>query len=182
MSDLLIHSMSEFSSLILEALELTQVRNIVEIGAEFGGMSSVLADHCGKAGGRFTTIDPAPKQAFIDWVAEHPHVTHLAAPSLEVMGDQEQVDAWVIDGDHNYYTVLRELRLADSVARRDGRPCWPLCMMWAGPARAAILLCPRPHSCRTSPALQLRYGGDAGLCRGSAGAGLSRHGLFRLGG
>jgi hypothetical protein len=28
----------------------------------------------------------------------------------------------VIDGDHNYYTVLRELRLADSVARRDGRP------------------------------------------------------------
>ncbi|WP_068094611.1 class I SAM-dependent methyltransferase [Novosphingobium rosa] len=122
MSDLLIHSMSEFSSLILEAFEVAQVRNIAEIGAEFGGMSSVLADYCGRVGGQFATIDPAPKQEFIDWVAQHPHVTHLAAPSLEVMGDLEQVDAWVIDGDHNYYTVLRELRLADSVSQRDGRP------------------------------------------------------------
>lgn len=122
MSDLLIHSMSEFSSLIVEGLELAQVRNIVEIGAEFGGMSSVLADHCGKAGGHFTTIDPAPKQEFIDWVAQHPHVTHLAAPSLEVMEDLEQVDAWVIDGDHNYYTVINELRRADRASRRDGKP------------------------------------------------------------
>jgi hypothetical protein len=32
------------------------------------------------------------------------------------------VDAWVIDGDHNYYTVFHELTLADRLSRRDGRP------------------------------------------------------------
>lgn len=122
MSDLLIHSMSEFSSLILEALELAGAKNIVEIGAEFGGMSSHLAEHCSKAGGQFTTIDPAPKPEFIAWAAGQPHVTHLPAASLDVMGDLEQVDAWVIDGDHNHYTVLNELRLADRASRRDGRP------------------------------------------------------------
>ena len=45
MPDLLIHSMSEFSDLIIDSLAIAGAAEIVEIGAEFGGMSQVLADY-----------------------------------------------------------------------------------------------------------------------------------------
>jgi len=122
MSNLLIHSMAEFSDLILKALEIAGARHIVEIGAEFGGMSHVLADYAASVDGRLSSIDPAPHADFVTWAQASPVVTHLAAPSLEVMSELHDVDAWVIDGDHNYYTVYHELKAADAVSTRDGRP------------------------------------------------------------
>lgn len=134
MADLLIHSMSEFSELILGALALAGAREIVEIGAEYGGMSAELAAYCKAQGGRLTSIDPGPKPEFRDWLAAHPEVRHLATTSLEAFGqpgqeagkqlDQElgHVDAWMIDGDHNWYTVYHELVAIESISRRDGKP------------------------------------------------------------
>jgi hypothetical protein len=122
MTDLLIHSMTEFSSLILGCVERAGARRIVEIGAEFGGMSQRLADHCAGAGGTLTSIDPAPKAEFVAWADECPHVRHVAATSLAAMPGLSDVDAWMIDGDHNYYTVFNELKLADAASRRDGKP------------------------------------------------------------
>jgi hypothetical protein len=122
MSNLLIHSMTEFSALILQCLERAGAGHIAEIGAEFGGMSQLLADHCRDAGGAFTTIDPSPKREFLDWAAGCDHVRHVAAPSLEAMPGLSGIDAWVLDGDHNYYTVFNELLIADGLSRRDGKP------------------------------------------------------------
>ncbi|MGY3443922.1 MULTISPECIES: class I SAM-dependent methyltransferase [unclassified Bradyrhizobium] len=122
MTDLLIHSVSEFSDLILEALRLAEARDVVEIGAEYGGMSALLADHCRARGGRLTSIDPAPKRAFLDWVAANPDVRHVAKPSLDAFGDLDAADAWIVDGDHNWYTVYHELRLIEAISRRAGKP------------------------------------------------------------
>ncbi|MCP5395374.1 MAG: class I SAM-dependent methyltransferase [Sphingomonadaceae bacterium] len=122
MSDLLIHSMAEFAPLILKCLARAKARQVVEIGAEFGGMSQCLADYCLETGGQLTSIDPAPKQEFLDWVQANPHVRHIAQPSLDVMAGLSGVDAWVIDGDHNYYTVMNELRHAHALARGEDRP------------------------------------------------------------
>ncbi len=122
MSNLLIHSMSEFSDLILGSLAIAGARHVVEIGAEFGGMSQLLADHAAAAGGQLTSIDPSPRQEFVRWAASADCVTHLPAASLEVIDRLREVDAWVIDGDHNYYTVLNELKGADAAGMRDGRP------------------------------------------------------------
>ena len=122
MTDLLIHSMAEFSDLILDALTIANVRHVVEIGAELGGMSFVLADHLAAAGGRLTSVDPSPKPAFLEWAAAHSEVRHLARPSLDAFGELTDVDAWVIDGDHNWFTVFNELNAADAACRRDGRP------------------------------------------------------------
>jgi hypothetical protein len=122
MSSLLIHSMSEFSALIRQCLMHAQARDVAEIGAEFGGMSQLLADHCLASGGTFTTIDPAPKPEFVEWVAGCGHVRHVAAPSLDAMPALSGIDAWVIDGDHNYFTVFNELAIADRLSRRDGKP------------------------------------------------------------
>ena len=122
MTDLLIHSMSEFSDIILPGLALAEAGNIVEIGAEFGGMTTLLANHCATHDGQLVSIDPEPKPEFIDWVAENPHVRHVMEPSLDAIAGMKDVDAWIIDGDHNWYTVYNELRQIRDVCRRDGKP------------------------------------------------------------
>lgn len=123
MTDLLIHSMSEFSPIILGALERAEARNICEIGAEFGGTTQQLAAFAQAQGGTLTSVDPAPKDAFLDWVRANPdHVRHIAATSIEAMPTLDNIDAWVIDGDHNWYTVFSELLLADALCKRDGKP------------------------------------------------------------
>ncbi|BBC72159.1 conserved hypothetical protein [Altererythrobacter sp. B11] len=122
MSGLLIHSMAEFAPLIRPCLERAGTRDIVEIGAEFGGMSAELADHCAAAGGMLTSVDPAPKPEFIAWAAADPAVRHIARPSLDALPDLPAADAWVVDGDHNYYTVYNELLGIDAACRRADKP------------------------------------------------------------
>jgi hypothetical protein len=122
MSNLLIHSMTEFAEIILVAIQMSGASHIVEIGAEFGGMSVLLSDHVRTRGGRLTSVDPAPKPEFLDWAASEPHVTHIAKPSLEAFDDLAQVDAWVVDGDHNWFTVFHELKAIEAASLRDGKP------------------------------------------------------------
>jgi hypothetical protein len=122
MADLLIHSMSEFAPIIAGALDVAGSADIVEIGAEFGGTTPILADRAAMMGGTLTSIDPTPKPEFLDWVAANPHVRHLAEPSLDVIDSCRNVDAWFVDGDHNWYTVINELRAIDAACRRDGKP------------------------------------------------------------
>jgi len=122
MTGLLIHSVSEFSDLILEALKLADAKTVIEIGAEYGGMSALLAESCRARGGQFTTIDPAPKREFHDWLSANPDVRHLAKTSLEAFDDIGEADAWLVDGDHNWYTVYHELRQIEAISRRTGKP------------------------------------------------------------
>ena len=133
MSALLIHSMSEFSDIILTALEISNSSQLVEIGAEFGGMSKMLVEHVEKKGGHLHSIDPVPKPEFERWVQECKHVTHISKTSLESVGGLKNVDAWIIDGDHNWYTVYHELEAIQANCSRDNKPflavlhdvCWP---------------------------------------------------------
>ena len=122
MPDLLIHSMSEFQDIILNGLAIAGARTIAEIGAEYGGMSSLLGVYVEEQGGSLTSIDPCPKPEFLHWVAGAPHVRHVGAPSLEAIGTLSNVDAWLIDGDHNWYTVYHELKGIDAACKRDGKP------------------------------------------------------------
>ena len=122
MANLLIHSMSEFSDIILQGLAIADAREIVEIGAEYGGMSAMLADFAGERGGRLTSIDPAPKAEFLQWVEGHDQVRHIAQPSLAAFDQLAGVDAWLIDGDHNWYTVYHELKNIRAACERDGKP------------------------------------------------------------
>ncbi len=122
MPDLLIHSMAEFRDIILPCLAAAEAKEIVEVGAEFGGMSQLLADFAGAAGGRLTSIDPAPKREFADWVGSNPAVRHVAQLSLDAIPEQRNVDAWIVDGDHNWYTVYHETHAIAERSRADGKP------------------------------------------------------------
>ena len=122
MADLLIHSMAEFEPILTGALTIAGAANLVEIGAEFGGTTPIFAAHAASRNGTLTSIDPTPKPEFLAWVAANPHVRHIAAPSLEVIEDIHGTDAWIIDGDHNWFTVYHELQAIDRVCARDGKP------------------------------------------------------------
>ncbi|MEP3422233.1 MAG: class I SAM-dependent methyltransferase [Erythrobacter sp.] len=122
MSELLIHSMSEFSSLILPCLDEAKVTEISEIGSEFGGMSKVLALRAREQGGTLNCIDPEPATGFVDWASEEECVNHLPQPSLDALKTCGAADAWFIDGDHNYYTVSHELAAIDAIQKDADRP------------------------------------------------------------
>ena len=122
MTDLLIHSMSEFSSLIMPCLEEAKVASITEIGSEFGGMSRTLAEHCEAKGATLTCIDPEPAEGFAQWAAPLAHVDHRSEPSLEALSHCSAVDAWFVDGDHNYYTVFNELAAIDAIQTKADKP------------------------------------------------------------
>lgn len=120
--NLLIHSMAEFACITLPALEAADALHIAEIGAEHGGNTRVLADWLAPRAGRLYSIDPAPSNAFLDWLPGQAHVTHIAQPSLNAIEVTPAADAWFIDGDHNWFTVYHELIQVRAHAWRHGKP------------------------------------------------------------
>lgn len=128
-----IYSMAHFGDLILDALRITGAADIVEIGADYGEMSERLLTHVRAANGTLTSIDPAPQRQFGQWLNDRPEVVHVAKPSLVALNEVGAADAWMIDGDHNWFTVYHELLMIRAACARDEKPmlaflhdvCWP---------------------------------------------------------
>ncbi|MES2336693.1 MAG: class I SAM-dependent methyltransferase [Pseudomonadota bacterium] len=116
------YSMAMFGDLILDMLKVADAKRIVEIGADYGGMSGLLADYAGANGGALTSIDPEVQAGFLDWLKDHPEVIHVVEPSLTALAHTGVADAYVIDGDHNWYTVFNELALIRGACRAAGTP------------------------------------------------------------
>jgi hypothetical protein len=114
--------MREFAHLILPGLEMAGARRLVEIGAEHAGMSQILARYCDSVGGRLTSIDPSPSAQFYAWLKTADSVEHIAEPSLDALHQAGDIDAWLIDGDHNWFTVYNELKIIGEASRRDAKP------------------------------------------------------------
>jgi hypothetical protein len=109
---LLLHSLSEHGELIFAALEAAQPRRIVEIGSETGGFSKQLLDWAGAHGATLATVEPFPTPEIRELAAREEHFELVASRSPGALADLEPGDAYVIDGDHNHWTVLRELEAA----------------------------------------------------------------------
>lgn len=119
--DLLIHSLSEFADVIVPILDVAEARHIVEIGAEHGTMTRRLLDLLAERDGRLTSIDPQPSPGVEELAETHAHFELVKDLSLHVLADLD-ADAALIDGDHNYYTVLNESKLLWEQSRRRGVP------------------------------------------------------------
>ncbi|HEU0195786.1 MAG TPA: class I SAM-dependent methyltransferase [Nevskiaceae bacterium] len=120
---LLLHSLGEFSSVTVAILDAVDAHRVAEIGSEHGGNTALLANWLRPSGGTLVSVDPAPSEAFLEWLHKHGEgVEHVSRPSLESIDDVGACDAWFIDGDHNWYTVFHELRLIHAVQRRARQP------------------------------------------------------------
>jgi hypothetical protein len=109
-------------------LEAAAARSIVEIGAGQGAQTKLLVQYCAACGGTLTVVDPSPSLDVPAWEKEWgAMLTFVPKPSLEALPALRQYDAVLIDGDHNWYTVLGELRAIAAAKRSDGHP--PLILM-----------------------------------------------------
>lgn len=104
-----------WDTVIAPALAAVQPRTIVEIGSEQGRTTRKLLDYCLAQDARLHAIDPRPRFDVAAWEAEAGGrlIVHQAR-SLDVLPTIHGADAVLIDGDHNWYTVLHELRLIEA--------------------------------------------------------------------
>jgi Methyltransferase domain len=115
-NDLLLYSLAEFRDIILPALDLVGARSVVEIGGEGGTFTRELATWAEEGGATVYCIDPSPSDALVELAEESPAVQLLRCRSLEALDGLERADVYLIDGDHNYYTLSRELRTITATA------------------------------------------------------------------
>lgn len=120
MPDLLIHSMAEFADIIVPALKIAKAKTIAEIGIESGTMTQRLLEYTSAEGGELISIDPLPSERAQELFEQSDHARLIEDVSLNALSSFV-ADAYLVDGDHNYYTVLNESRLIWEQVRKAGK-------------------------------------------------------------
>jgi hypothetical protein len=120
------HSLGNLGELLFDCLDAAAPRSLVEVGAYAGDVTRMLVAWAAETPiERLVSIDPEPQAALVALADEHPQVELVRGTSIEALQDLAPADAYIIDGDHNYYTVSEELRLIER----------------ASPGRLPLLLC-----------------------------------------
>ncbi len=110
--------MNRFWDLVLRpVVDAVEARCLVEVGADRGRLTRKLLDWASAHDAIVHVIDPHPQFDVAQWQAEHgDRFVFHEARSLNVLERIDGVDAALIDGDHNWFTVLHELRLLERTA------------------------------------------------------------------
>jgi len=111
-----------WDTVIAPTLLAAGARRVVEIGALQGETTVKLLDLLGPDS-EVHVIDPVPQFDPSEHERRFPGRYHFhRAISHDVLPELPPVDAALIDGDHNWYTVYNELRLLAATARAAGAP------------------------------------------------------------
>jgi hypothetical protein len=106
-----------WNEFLLPVARGSEARVIYEIGSQFGGLTQRLLDYCIEEGAVAHVIDPAPAFDVEAWREEYGDALVLHQQlSLAVLGRIPAPDLVLIDGDHNWYTVVNELGLLERQA------------------------------------------------------------------
>lgn len=104
------HSLQNAWPILKDCLDAVGAKSVVEVGAFAGDLTADILDWAVGAGATVTAIDPTPAPELHELAAKRPELDVIGEPSLEGLKHVTMPDAFVIDGDHNYYTVIEELR------------------------------------------------------------------------
>ncbi len=108
--------------LIYPLLDALQPRVIIEVGADLNGVTGPLLRWAQDGEAVVHAIDPDPASSVRALLAEHgERLRFHRTRSLQVLGEIGNADLALIDGDHNWYTVINELRALERRARDEGR-------------------------------------------------------------
>lgn len=119
---LLLHSLAEFRELIFACLEAAEARIVVEVGGEEGLFTGELLAWAESRDGAVYCVEPHPSSHLRQLLDASPAGHLVEARSPEALDKIEAPDAYLLDGDHNYYTVLNELEAIEHrAAARGGR-------------------------------------------------------------
>src|SRR3954471_22025046 len=132
-ADSFAYSLSNFAEIIFPCLEATEAESVIEVGAFRGATTRDLLDWGATRGVRVTAVEPVPPAELLALASEHPELELIRETSLEALQRIQLADAIILDGDHNYYTASRELKLIEERAPGAGMPLlilhdvgWPL--------------------------------------------------------
>jgi len=120
--ELLLHSLASFEPLITDVLDATGATQVAEVGGEGGTFTGRLVEWADRVGGTVHCVDPAPSPQLVRLAedAERLHLLRGASPAaLERL---PALGAYVLDGDHNHWTVLAELVALDARIRDQASP------------------------------------------------------------
>ena len=118
---LMLHSLTEHRAVIFGCLEAVGATSVVEVGSEFGGFTSDLAQWAADRGGQAASVEPFPADTIRELDRTSDHFRLVEGRSPEALHDLPPADAYVLDGDHTYWTVLGELKTLAELAG-DDRP------------------------------------------------------------
>ncbi len=108
--------------LIYPLLDALGPRVVVEVGVEVGAVTGPLLQWAQANGATVHAVDPDPTLNVDRLTAQYGEQLRFhRRKSLEVLDEIADVDLALIDGDHNWYTVIEELRALERRARGDGR-------------------------------------------------------------
>jgi len=117
---LLLHSLTELRDLILSCLEAAEARTVAEIGSESGAFTRDLLSFAARREGEVWCVEPYPTLELEQLDSTEPRFHLIAGRSPGALSGIEPCDAYIVDGDHNYWTVSRELEHA--LGDRDAAP------------------------------------------------------------
>lgn len=107
----------------MPVLDAAAPSTVAEVGAYAGDVTRIVLDWARRSGARVISIDPIPQESLVTLAEENAELELIRATSLDALPTLPEVDAVIIDGDHNYYTVSQELAL---IAERVGDAEMPL--------------------------------------------------------
>jgi len=106
---LLLHSLVEFDELIHACLDLAGAQTVLEIGSESGGSTKRLLAALAERDGELWCVEPGPTRELEELARSDDHFHLIEGRSPAALDGLPACDAYVVDGDHNYWTVAREL-------------------------------------------------------------------------
>jgi hypothetical protein len=110
-----------WESAVQPLLQAVEARTIVEVGVAGGQTTAKLVAYAEAHDGIVHGIDPAPNPDAIELEERNDRLVLHVEPSLTALPRIDDVDAVLIDGDHNWYTVINELRLVAGLGEERGR-------------------------------------------------------------
>ncbi len=121
MSQHFLYSMSEFMPLVRQLLPERDGFSLTEIGSELGTMTRALMDLVDEGRLRdYVIVEPYPSPTLLE-MAEGRRFRLVEALSVDALAKEPVTDVYLVDGDHNYHTVVRETRLILEGAVREGK-------------------------------------------------------------
>lgn len=108
-----------WNQMTLPVLSALRPSTILEIGAGRGDHTTLLAEFAESTGAALTVVDPFPYMDTPALLRRYPSVHVLRLRSTEALTDLPVPDVLLLDGDHNYHTVLTELRMLEERGMKD---------------------------------------------------------------
>jgi hypothetical protein len=117
------YSLANVREILLPCLDAIGAKSVLEIGSYEGDLTEHLLDWAEGSGATVAGMDPLPPDRLRELADARPELELIEETSPDHLARLDSLpDAVVIDGDHNYYTLSRELDLIDGIATGASMP------------------------------------------------------------